>query len=62
MRYETPRQILAATFVYAHFLLTLRYGHDAWRDFRIQLARKQWRAAVDAENAARGLDLFARAA
>jgi hypothetical protein len=61
-RYETPRQILAATFVYAHYLLTLRIGHDACRDFRVQQARRMYLAAVAAENAARGPDLFEAAA
>lgn len=60
-RYETPRQLLAATFVYAHYILSLRYGRDAVLDYRCQAARRHWRAAVEAENA-RWPDLFSRAA
>jgi len=53
LRYETPRQIFAATFVYAHFLLSLRFGHDALLDFRVQAARRHYLAAVSAERQGR---------
>lgn len=38
-RYDTPLEQAAALFVFAHYYLTDMYGHDAWRDFRVQKCR-----------------------
>jgi len=41
---DTPREQAAAEFVFVHFALTVTYGHDASRDFRVQSCRNRYLA------------------
>ena len=43
-RYDTPLEQAAALFVFCHYCLTDSYGHDAWRDFRVQKLRRLYLA------------------
>lgn len=41
---DTPREQAAAEFVFVHFALSVTYGHDASRDFRVRAARQRYLA------------------